>query len=105
MFKRLRESDYFGQNHDISYFTRVLSPIVLFQVLPVEWLDKLTTIAKSHNIPVHMDGARIMNAAVAIKVAPKRIVKDIDSVCFCLSKSLGAPIGSVLLGTKSFIDR
>lgn len=78
---------------------------MLLQILPLEWLDKLTTIAKSHNIAVHMDGARIMNAAVASKVELSRIVKDIDSVCFCLSKSLGAPIGSVLLGRKSFIER
>ncbi|KAI4455841.1 l-threonine aldolase-related [Holotrichia oblita] len=75
------------------------------KVLPLEWLDKLGNIAKSHGIAVHMDGARIMNAAVASKVELSRIVRDMDSVCFCLSKSLGAPIGSVLLGTKAFIER
>lgn len=71
----------------------------------MEWLDKLSIIAKNYEIPIHMDGARLMNAAVASKVHPSRIVKDMDSVCFCLSKGLGAPIGSVLLGTKSFIER
>lgn len=52
-----------------------------------------------------MDGARIMNASVASKVPVNRIVKDMNSVCFCLSKSLGAPIGSVLLGSRSFIEK
>lgn len=50
-----------------------------------------------------MDGARLMNAAVYLKVPPKRVVRDTDSVCFCLSKGLGAPVGAILAGTSSFI--
>ncbi|XP_018319023.1 probable low-specificity L-threonine aldolase 2 [Agrilus planipennis] len=75
------------------------------KVLPLEWLEKVSKIAKTHNIRLHMDGARIFNAAVQSKVSPRVITKDIDSVCFCLSKGLGAPIGSVLCGTKSFIEQ
>lgn len=52
-----------------------------------------------------MDGARLMNASIASKVTPNRIVKDMNSVCFCLSKGLGAPIGSLLLGSRSFIEK
>ncbi|KAJ8970240.1 hypothetical protein NQ317_017600 [Molorchus minor] len=73
------------------------------KVLPLDWLEKVGNIAAEHNIPVHMDGARIMNAAVYLKVTPKRVARDVDSVCFCLSKGLGAPVGAILAGTKSFI--
>lgn len=52
-----------------------------------------------------MDGARLMNAAVRQKVAPSRIVRDFSSVNICLSKSLGCPVGSVLVGEKGFIER
>ncbi|KAK9747475.1 Beta-eliminating lyase [Popillia japonica] len=83
----------------------MMKSVACSSVLPLEWLDKLSNIAKSHGIAVHMDGARVVNAAVASKVELSRIVRDMDSVCFCLSKSLAAPIGSVLLGTKAFIER
>ncbi|XP_065173935.1 uncharacterized protein [Atheta coriaria] len=72
------------------------------RVLPLEWIDELATIAKRHNLPVHMDGARLMNAAVASKTPPARICRDVDSVCFCLSKGLAAPVGSVLAGSQQF---
>lgn len=52
-----------------------------------------------------MDGARVFNAAIHLGVPVSQIVKHCDSVTFCLSKGLGAPIGAVLVGTKSFIDR
>ena len=52
-----------------------------------------------------MDGARVMTAAVYLKVPVERVVRDVDTVCFCLSKGLGAPIGSVLAGSKAFIDK
>lgn len=79
--------------------------LTIFQVLPLEWLDKLAVIAKSYNIPIHMDGARLFNASVASKVPAKRIVRDMASVCFCLSKGLGAPVGSLLCGSKTFIEK
>jgi threonine aldolase len=55
------------------------------------------------DIPVHMDGARIFNAAVALGESVAELTKGCDSVQFCLSKGLGAPIGSILLGSKDFI--
>jgi threonine aldolase len=60
---------------------------------------------KSHEnkIPVHLDGARIFNASVALNETVAELTKDVDSVQFCLSKGLGAPAGSMLLGTKDFI--
>ncbi|MGA9401139.1 threonine aldolase family protein, partial [Haladaptatus sp.] len=54
-------------------------------------------------IPVHLDGARVGNAAVALDVSPARIVENVDSVMFCLSKGLGAPVGSMLAGDEEFI--
>ena len=61
---------------------------------------------KAHNarIPVHMDGARIFNAAVALDTSVAELTRECDSVQFCLSKGLGAPVGSMLVGTKNFID-
>lgn len=56
-------------------------------------------------IPVHMDGARIFNAAVALNESVAELTKECDSVQFCLSKGLGAPVGSLLLGSKDFITR
>jgi threonine aldolase len=60
---------------------------------------------KSHalNIPVHLDGARIFNSIVAQNETAANLAKDVDSVQFCLSKGLGSPVGSMLLGTKDFI--
>jgi threonine aldolase len=56
------------------------------------------------NLPVHLDGARIFNAAVALSDSVANLARPADSVMFCLSKGLGAPVGSMLLGTKAFID-
>ena len=62
--------------------------------------------ARAHemNLPVHLDGARIFNAAVALNDSVANLARPADSVMFCLSKGLGAPVGSMLLGTKAFID-
>lgn len=76
---------------------------LFFKPLPLEWLTKLSTIANAHHIPIHMDGARIFNAAVAQNFPASRIARDVQTVCFCLSKGLGCPVGSVLCGPKSFI--
>lgn len=59
--------------------------------------------AQKLNIPVHLDGARIFNSAVAQNESVANLAKDVDSVQFCLSKGLGAPVGSMLLGKKEFI--
>jgi threonine aldolase len=62
--------------------------------------------ARAHelNLPVHLDGARIFNSAVAQNETAANLSKDVDSVQFCLSKALGAPVGSMLLGKKDFIS-
>lgn len=73
------------------------------KVIPLDWIDELVSICKSHNIKLHMDGARIFHAANYLNVPVSRIARDFDSLTFCLSKSLCAPVGSVLVGTKEFI--
>ncbi len=60
--------------------------------------------AHAMNLPVHLDGARIFNAATAQNETVANLARPVDSVMFCLSKGLGAPVGSILLGTKAFID-
>ncbi len=74
-------------------------------VLPLENIKAIKEIANKHNIPVHMDGARVFNAATALNIDVKDITKNCDTVMFCLSKGLCAPIGSILAGSKNFIDR
>lgn len=73
------------------------------KVLPLVWLAELSGICRKNDIKVHMDGARIFSAASYLGVPVSRVVQDVDSVCFCLSKNLSCPIGSILLGTKEFI--
>ncbi len=70
-----------------------------------EYTRQVGEIAKEHQLKFHLDGARIFNAAVALKVNPAELVKPVDSVMFCLSKGLGAPVGSVLCGKADFIRR
>lgn len=72
--------------------------------IPVEEMDDLAALAHRHGAAVHLDGARIFNAAAALGVEASRIARDCDSVCFCLSKGLGCPVGSIILGSKEFIQ-
>jgi len=74
-------------------------------VLPLEHMRRVHELAQQHGIPVHTDGARLFNAAVALGVPAAEIAQHTDSVCFCVSKGLSAPVGSVLCGTKTFIER
>jgi len=64
-------------------------------------LDEICKIARERDCKLHMDGARLFNAAVANGTDPARIVRDFDTVSICLSKGLGAPVGSVLVGSKA----
>ncbi|MYM72893.1 low-specificity L-threonine aldolase [Duganella sp. FT134W] len=73
------------------------------RVLPMEYVQQATTLAHDRGLATHLDGARVCNAAVKLGVSPREIVKGFDSVSVCLSKGLGAPVGSVLLGTKPLI--
>ncbi|XP_003385045.2 PREDICTED: probable low-specificity L-threonine aldolase 2 [Amphimedon queenslandica] len=70
-----------------------------------EYMDKVASIARKHSLKIHVDGARLFNAATALDVEAKELVKHADTVSVCLSKGLGAPVGSVLVGSKETIDR
>ncbi len=72
-------------------------------VIPLSKMKEIYDLAKKHNIPVHLDGARIFNAATALNVKPKEVAKYADSIMFCISKGLCAPVGSLLVGDKKFI--
>jgi threonine aldolase len=74
-------------------------------VLTVDYTKKACQLAHGKGLRVHLDGARIFNAAVALGVPAARLVKDADSVSFCLSKGLSAPVGSLLCGNKAFIEK
>ena len=65
----------------------------------------LSDVAHAEGAAVHLDGARIFNAAVALEVLPSELAKDVDDVSFCLSKGLSAPVGSLICGTSEFVDR
>jgi threonine aldolase len=67
-------------------------------------VDELTAVARAGGLAVHCDGARIWNAAVALGVSPADLVRSCDTVMFCLSKGLSAPVGSVLCGTRAYLD-
>ncbi len=67
--------------------------------------DVLAAAAHELGCPVHLDGARLFNAAVALGVDARELTRSVDSVCVCLSKGLSAPVGSLLAGTKAFIER
>lgn len=74
------------------------------KVLPISYMRQVYELSKDYNIPIHLDGARIFNASVYLKVPAKEIAKYADSVMFCLSKGLGCPMGSLLVGSKDFIE-
>ena len=73
-------------------------------IYPIEVLKELYHFTKSKNVHMHMDGARVFNASVASKTPVKEIAANTDSITFCLSKGLGAPMGAMLCGKKEFID-
>lgn len=68
-------------------------------------LDKICEIAHSNDCKAHLDGARLFNAAIASGIDAKRIVKNFDTISICLSKGLGAPVGSLLVGSKEDISK
>lgn len=74
-------------------------------VLTVEQTAALCAVARRHGIPVHLDGSRIFNAAVALGCSPAALAADVDTVTFCLSKGLAAPVGSVVCGPADVIER
>jgi threonine aldolase len=74
-------------------------------VLPLTHMAEVKTIAHAHGVPVHIDGARIFNAAAALGVDAQEVCSHGDTVSFCVSKGLSAPIGSLICGSHDFIER
>jgi len=72
--------------------------------LELEYMHAVSAVARRHKIKIHVDGARFFNAAVALSTDPKDLAAAADSVSFCLSKGLAAPAGSMVCGTRPFIN-
>jgi len=72
--------------------------------VPKAHLEEAAAVAHEHGVPVHLDGARVFNAAVALEVDAATLVESVDTVNVCLSKGLGAPVGSILAGPEGFIE-
>lgn len=75
------------------------------KIVPQSWIQDLVQVTRKHSLKLHMDGARLWNASVGSDVPVEEIVSEFDSVTFCLSKGLGSPAGSLLCGSKSFIEK
>ena len=71
--------------------------------LTPQYIDKVANIARKYKLSLHLDGARIFNAGVALNVNVKELTRNVDSLIFCLSKGLSAPIGSIVCGSREFI--
>jgi threonine aldolase len=74
-------------------------------VPPLTQVKAIISLAKDESIPIHLDGARIFNACTHLALDVRQLIDGVDSIMISLSKGLGAPVGSVLCGSKSFIDR
>lgn len=75
------------------------------RTLPLDYLRQASALARDHGLGIHLDGARLFNAAVACGVPAREIARHFDTVSVCLSKGLGAPVGSVLVGPHALIDK
>ena len=74
-------------------------------VLPLAHMKEVHGLARAAGVPVHLDGARLFNAAHALGASAKEVAQHADSVCFCVSKGLSAPVGSILCGSRDFIEK
>ncbi|MEJ3621687.1 low-specificity L-threonine aldolase [Vibrio vulnificus] len=92
---------------DDSHFARTkllsLENTINGKVLPLSYLQEARAFVNKHNLKLHLDGARVYNAATALDVPVRDIAQYFDSMTICLSKGLGAPVGSLLLGSKEYI--
>ncbi len=75
------------------------------RVLTPEYMEQVAALVKGRGIKIHLDGARLFNAATALKLPASKLTECVDSVNVCLSKGLGAPVGSVIAGSKDFIAK
>jgi threonine aldolase len=74
------------------------------RVLRTDYIANVRAIANKHKLRMHLDAARGLNAAVALNIDPAIMVKDFDTVNFCLSKGMGCPIGSIIIGSSKDIE-
>ena len=74
-------------------------------VTPLPVLEEVWAGAREAGLPVHLDGARVFNAATALGISVAKLTSGFDTVMFCLSKGLGAPVGSMLVGSKKAIEQ
>jgi threonine aldolase len=74
-------------------------------VLPLSHMQTVHRLARKRGVPVHTDGARIFNASAALRTDARVLAQHTDSICFCVSKGLSAPVGSLLCGDSAFIER
>jgi threonine aldolase len=101
-----------GLHHNMAYYMAPTGLIAIENshnlaggsVMNRDRAEDICARAHERNLPVHLDGARIFNAATALNDSVANLARPADSVMFCLSKGLGAPVGSMLLGTRAFID-
>lgn len=75
------------------------------RVIGLEYLEQLAALAGRHKVGLHLDGARVLNAAVALDIHPERLTAPFQSTTLCFSKGLGAPVGSVVAGSREFITK
>ena len=75
------------------------------RILPLDYIREASEFAKKHKLKLHLDGARVFNASVKLGIDVKKITSYFDSIQICLSKGLGAPVGSLLCGTKDVINK
>lgn len=92
-------------HHPVTSLLCLENPMSDGTVIPLTQMERTVAAAHEHGLKVHLDGARLFNAAKVLDTDAETIVKDCDSVMFCLSKGLCAPVGSMLAGTKDFIGR
>jgi threonine aldolase len=104
------ESKIFHSEQDNMGHTRLLCventhTIQGGRVIKPEYMDSLAMLARKHNLKIHLDGARIMNASAALGIPPAELAQHADTVSMCMSKGLGAPAGSLVVGSRDFINQ
>ncbi len=99
---RIREEDI---HHPVTSLVCLENAHSSGRVVSLAAMDAVRAVATARNLPVHLDGARLFNAATALGVSAAEVATRADSVMFCLSKGLCAPVGSMLAGPRSFIDQ
>lgn len=80
------------------------NPCSTGRVYPLSWMEEMQYVSSRHHVPIHLDGARLFNAAAFLNVQPLEITKHVDTVLFSLDKGLCAPAGAILAGSSAFIE-